>query len=246
MKNKGIPILINDFNKFIDTNIEPSIRELQNITSNTNRSHLQRLVYTNLVDRFDSLIDLLLIECASEKSAFNDKIMSSMKDTPIDKRYLFSILLSNDIAEVVKEELEGIVKNGFLRKRHSLKLRTLLFDCFDFASNEIDKPRVNADGRIHSTYKQSTAAKKKIPATIIGYADWVYSRRNTLVHNFGKLNLNQHDFDYIKSNFGTTPSKSVGIKIESITSLKKFYKYLMSEITDKLDAREGLSKISQE
>jgi len=235
MANESIKKTINEFSDFITKNIEPSIKELESITSNQNRSHLQRLVYTNLVDRFDSLIDILLIEFASTNSDFQRKVISSIKDESVSKSYLFNILLSDDLKEKIKEELENIVKNDFLKKRHSEKLRTLLFDCFCFEGNEIDKPRVNADGRIHTTYTQSTSAKKKIPATIIGYADWVYIRRNTLVHNFGKLALIEKDFTYIQSKYKVTPSKAVGIKLESITSVKKFYTYLLKEIMNKIE-----------
>lgn len=241
MNTKNIINTINEFLNFLTKNIEPSITELESITSDKNRSHLQRLVYTNLVDRFDSLIDILLIEFASVNSEFQKKIISTIKDESVSKAYLFNVLLSENVKEKIEEDLENIVRNDFLRKRHADKLRTLLFDCMNFSSNEIDKPRVNADGRIHITYTQSTSAKKKIPATIIGYSDWVYIRRNTLVHNFGKLALSEKDFAYIQNKYNTTPSKNVGIKIESITSVKKFYSYLLKEIKTKLE-EQSLSR----
>jgi len=234
MKNEDIIKKINEFSNFLTKNIEPSISELETITSDLNRSHLQRLVYTNLVDRFDSLIDILLVEFASTNSDFQKKVIKTITDESVSKAYLFNVLLSDNTKNKIMEDLESIVRNDFLKKRHADKLRTLLYDCIGFESREIDKPRVNADGRIHTSYTQSTPVKKKIPSTIIGYSDWLYIRRNTLVHNFGELALSEKDYTYIQTKYKTTPSRNVGIKLESITSVKTFYTYLLREMMSKI------------
>ena len=57
---------INDFRKFVEKEVEPGARDLENLDEK-NRVHVQKLVFTNLVDRFDTMLDVSLLEnCRTE------------------------------------------------------------------------------------------------------------------------------------------------------------------------------------
>jgi len=45
---------INDFRNFVEKKVEPGARDLENLDEK-NRVHVQKLVFTNLVDRFDTM-----------------------------------------------------------------------------------------------------------------------------------------------------------------------------------------------
>lgn len=50
-----------EFKRFVETEALPAIADLQNL-SDKQRIHVQKLVYTNLVDRFDTMIDQTILD----------------------------------------------------------------------------------------------------------------------------------------------------------------------------------------
>jgi hypothetical protein len=57
---------IDEYQKYVEKEILPATKDLESL-DDKNRKHVQKLVYTNLVDRFDSLVDgALLDNCRSE------------------------------------------------------------------------------------------------------------------------------------------------------------------------------------
>ncbi len=85
---------VDSFQKFIRDDITSAVKELNRIRSEDNRKHLQRLVYTNLVNRFDLLLDTLLLKFSATKSSFRDKVLSQVKTDPAYLRDVYDILLS--------------------------------------------------------------------------------------------------------------------------------------------------------
>lgn len=202
-----------------------AVRELANIKEEKNRKHLQRLVYVNVVNRFDVLLDnLLLIYATKDSGEFRNVVLDKVKDSNISLKDFYQILLSDNSKLAVTEKIEDLVRLNFLRERHSKKLRMLLEVCLQVDSSDLNRPRVNAnDGRIHSTY---TPRGNNVPPSIIGYADFLYSRRNGLVHGDGALLVLSSDAKYLEKNFKIKPAKMIGIKLSSIESATRFYNYL--------------------
>jgi hypothetical protein len=222
---KEIIELTKKFEKFTTIEISSAVKELNSITKESNRKHLQRLVYTNLVNRFDVLVDNLLLIYSTKGDDFKDTVLNKVKDTNITAKDFYEILSAEEPKNIVKEKIEDLVRLNFLRERHSKKLRTLLHVCLKIESSDLDRPRVNAnDGRIHDKY---TLRHKQIPSSIIGYADYLYAKRNVLVHSDGtSLAILPSDALYLKKNFNVTPVKFVGIKLSSIESAITFYSYI--------------------
>ncbi len=218
--------LIKDFEKFTTSEINSALEELVKIEKENNRKHLQRLVFVNLINRFDVLIDNLLLHFATDNSSnFSNLVLEKVKDVNVSMKDFYEILLSDKQNEKVNEKVEEIVRSNFLRERHSKKLRILLRDCLLLDNSDLDRPRVNAnDGRIHSSY---TPRDNKIPPSIIGYADFIYSKRNAVVHGDGKRSsMLKQDSDFIEKNFKTKPLQFISIKLSSIESTVTYYSYI--------------------
>src|ERR1700719_3114877 len=56
---------LGEFKAFVDKEILPAAAELEPLHDRSRR-HLQKLVYTNLVDRFDSMVDSVLMDNCRE------------------------------------------------------------------------------------------------------------------------------------------------------------------------------------
>src|SRR3989344_2615805 len=94
MNKKETKNLLKKFKAFINTEIDSAILELGKIKTESNRRHLQRLVYVNLVNRFDSLLDSLLLDFSVVESEFKTKVLNEIKEEPVFLKDIYEILLS--------------------------------------------------------------------------------------------------------------------------------------------------------
>ena len=207
---------LKNFEKFVEKEITPAVKELK-MLEDQSRIHVQRLVFANLVDRFDTMIDLSILENFREKHLV-DKVVKKLTDPTIKSELL---LLSRDsnlkgpTISKVKDEL----RNHVLRKRHSKKLKTL-FTVFRPDVECFSVPRVNeSNGAIY--------IKKGKPKTtkysICGYADLLYSKRNSIVHGGGEKKLLPNDIKRLEKQFGITEVLVVEIQVSSIWKTINFY-----------------------
>lgn len=232
VQNITIKEPLSDIRVFLDfckNDIKSATKELEGITAEANRKHLQKLVYVNLVNRFDYLIDKLLLWFSINNKNMRDEILKTIEKENISKKEVFEIFFMKDRSyELITEKIKDLARANVLRSRHSTKLLKLLVTCLD--AKDCEKPRVNKDGKIFS----SATGNKKIPNTIIGYADWLYSRRNSSVHGDGKK-YTSSDFEYIKKTYRTTElSMAIRLQLTSITSAVNFYTSLLDIISENI------------
>src|SRR2546428_635295 len=112
---------IKAFQKFVESEILPATAELKKL-DDAQRRHLQKLVYTNLVDRFDSMVDGTILENCREESL----IEKASKDLtqPITEADLLKLLLhSGNLQDALETKLKNGLRNTVLRERHSKKLK---------------------------------------------------------------------------------------------------------------------------
>jgi hypothetical protein len=214
---------IKNFQKFAEQDVSAAISELKKIKKDENRKHLQRLVYANLIDRFDVLIDELLLELATlPNNSFHTRVLLKVSDIPVSQKDFYEVMVSNDAKKVIEEQIKNIVRSEFIRSRHSAKLRVLLEDGFEVEKNQLNKSRVNAnDGRVQTTFKRRSVT---VPSTVIGYSDYLYARRSGIVHGTG-TSISKQDTDYLTKTFDAK-TKAIGIKLSSVLSAAQFYKHL--------------------
>jgi hypothetical protein len=217
-------IRLDDFIKFLDREITSAVTEL-NLISEPSRRHLQKLVYTNLVDRFDSTVDHALLDNVLEEPLLSEGI--KCLDQPFAEgealRYLAGLA---DPKQKLVEKLGAVLRNGLLRERHAKKARRL---CELMAPEEtLNPPRVNpSTGKIIASFKPQNS---KIPCTIQGYSDWLYSRRNAIVHGGGGVNMLGNDLIQLKNLYKCDAAKTFKLSIGSITTAATFYRDIIGLI----------------
>lgn len=146
---------------------------------------------------------------------------------PINESEIMTLILSDDMKANVMSKLKDTLGNTVLRERHSKKLGKLL-KLLDFNGSDLDRPRVNpSTGHIFDKYKRQS---KSIPASILGYCDWLYSRRNAIVHGGGNNQLSENDFHQLKKLYKVEPARRVRLSLPSVKNANNFYKDLLCEI----------------
>ncbi|GAA0371785.1 hypothetical protein GCM10009092_40170 [Bowmanella denitrificans] len=64
---------VEEFEKFVKTEVKAAATELQGLEEGS-RTHLQKLVYTNLVDRFDVMIDKTILANALHENLLEESL----------------------------------------------------------------------------------------------------------------------------------------------------------------------------
>ncbi|TXT38038.1 MAG: Uncharacterized protein FD138_492 [Planctomycetota bacterium] len=210
---------ITDFAKFLEKQLLPGIDELEKL-SDGNRKHVQKLVYTNLVDRFDNLVDKLILDNCREEQLVSKAFDGN--DKPVTESDLIKLLLNSaDLQSALDTRLQDKLRLSVLRQRHSRKLSSLLGLSSDIG--EFDKkPRVNpSTGEIAESFKIQI---KTMPHSICGYADWLYSRRNAIVHGAGVSVFLENDKVQIKKLYNVDTKKTFKISTSSIRLASTYYR----------------------
>ncbi len=210
---------IKSFRSFVDNELEPAIKELEGIKDKS-RKHIQKLMYTNLVDRFDSLVDGMLLDNCREEMLITDAF--SKLTQPVTEAKLLELLLKgDDLQDALTNQLKDALRLSVLRQRHSAKLAKL-FSVMGVTDDVMRKPRVNpSSGRIIT--KITPQKVHRNPHSICGYADWLYSRRNAIVHGDGGSAFLRNDVVQTKKLFKVTLSKTFKLSIASINTACAFY-----------------------
>jgi len=217
---------IEEFIGFLKKDLQPATKELERISEDKSRKHLQKLVYTNLVDRFDYCIDKTLIQHIETESLLNE-LLDKHKQPILEGEILKWMLSPVPLKEVALERLKETLRNTILRKRHSEKLCKLLI-ISGMTDNEFKRPRVNpATGKILDDF---TPQDDKIPASVEGYADWLYCRRNAIVHGGGNVRIPENDLKQLRTKFKCDPATTGRIKLSSISNAANFYSVLISKM----------------
>lgn len=230
---------IEDFSDFCSKDITSAIDELTGIKVVKNRKHLQKLVYVNLVNRFDSLVDKLILWLCINSQILRDEMLNTIKDQNISKKEVFELFLIGEKSyQLVLEKIQNIARLGILRGRHSSKILKILNT---LKIKDFDRPRVNNDGKIFEKRKKF----KNIPNSIYGYADWLYCRRNSIVHGDG-INYTDQDRKNIIKQHKVELKKSFKLQLTSIKTAETFYNDFLKIIKEGIIAQTYLSDESNE
>lgn len=214
---------LQEFDSFVEKEIFPAVKDLEKL-ADANRKHIQKLVYTNLVDRFDAAVDGCLLNNCREQ-ALVDEATKRMTQ-PITESDLMQLLLrSDDLQDALEAKLTDALRESVLRQRHSRKL-SKLFEVLQPDQECWNVPRVNVSvGSIHGKIKPQ---QKTVPYSICGYADWLYSRRNSVVHGAGTTKFLDNDINQLEALFKCSPAKKIRIQLSSVTVAAKFYREVVA------------------
>ena len=213
---------IREFETFAAKQIDPAIIDLKELPDDS-RKHIQRLLFTNLVDQFDVMVDRLLLQNCRE-DALAEKALSKATGN-VTEGDLIRLLMNGDkLEEALATKLKDEIRNSTLSKRHSLKLKELLATLFEDQSLHTQMPRVNVNtGQIVDKFK---IANKKMPHSVTGFADWLYCRRNAIVHGGTSVKISPVDLKRIKEIYKVDIAKSPKISLGSSTTALNFYRNL--------------------
>jgi hypothetical protein len=207
------------FESFVSKEIEPATKDLKKL-DDASRKHVQRLVYTNLVDRFDSMIDHSLLDNCREDALV--ETATKKLNQPMTEADLLQLLLKGDqLQDALEEQLRSALRDSALRERHSRKLNRLLAmaapddECWS-------SPRVQvSSGKISGKVK---VQGKSTPHSICGFADWLYSRRNIVVHGAGSTSFLANDREQLKKLFKVEPAQRIRLQLSSVFTAITFYR----------------------
>lgn len=209
---------IKDFQKFVTSEVGPAITDLGKL-DDRHRIHVQKLVYTNLVDRFDTMLDSTIAENCREPTLV-DEATKDLTGAITESDLVRLLLHTETLQDALNTKLRNSLRNSVLRQRHSYKLQTL-FRVMKPEVNCWSVPRVNpANGEILETIKPTN---KQQPLSLCGYADWLYSRRNSIVHGGGTNKFLENDKTQLRKLFNCTPPDSIKIKLASVENAATFY-----------------------
>lgn len=214
MNNKRIV----NFKKFLTKELIPATDDLEKL-EDKHRKHIQKLVYTNLVDRFDSMVDGMLLDNCREEYLVSEAFKKL--NQPISESDLLTVLMQgNNLQAALDRRLQDALRLSVLPKRHSRKFTILLSISEEVADFE-RKPRVNpSTGQITDKFKIQV---KTTPHSICGYADWLYSRRNAIVHGAGTARFLKNDKLQLKKLYGVSTTDGFRILVSSVKIAAKFY-----------------------
>jgi hypothetical protein len=212
---------IKELRRYIDKQINPSLDDIKGL-GEASRKHVQKLVYTNLVDRFDVMVDHMVMENCRSESIFSS--LSNHLNESISESYLINLLMdSENIQDVIDERLKDVARTNILRKRHSQKLDFLL-KSFDLSEYTKAKPQVQVgNGKIVQSAKPSTAKHVKVPNTVCAYADWLYARRNGVVHGSTGSKFLKNDLAQLKKLYKFDCPKTFRMQMGAITNSVNYY-----------------------
>ena len=209
---------VQDFQKYVKKDIITASNELEHLAENQRR-HLSKLVYTNLVNRFDSMVDQFILDNCREDSIL-EKGLEPLDKVMKESDILRLLIEAETIQDLIDEKIRSSLSTSVLRKRHSVKLSTL-FEVVEESPSSWKQPRVEiGTGKIRDKVKPSN---KKIPCSICGYADWLYSRRNALVHGAGVSKLLENDKKQLEKLYNCKAADRVTVRLSSINTASKFY-----------------------
>ena len=215
-----------EFTKFVEKELLPATEDIGKLVDQ-NRKHVQKLVYTNLIDRFDALVDGALLDNC-RKDHLVEEAMKGMSQSVSEADVLRLLMQGGSIQDAIDLRLKDMLRLAVLRQRHSRKLSTL-FKVLKPEEECWSKPRVNpATGQILEKIKPH---QKNLPYSVCGYADWLYSRRNSIVHGGGTAKLLENDAKQIESLFKCKPAKTFKIKLSSIKNTATFYQSVVHLFT---------------
>lgn len=209
---------IKEFETFVAKVVQPSILDIESL-GDASRKHIQKLLYTNIVDRFDNTIDQLFLDNCLDPMLHDYALKGA--EEPITQAQLYRLLVSTiNIESAVKERFEAGIRQNILRENHSQKVRSFLRICVAESNGHLDKPRVKFEGEIVDVFKPQKGSK--MPPSIVGYADWLYSRRNSIVHGSGTSSFLSSDKSRLKKIFKVDVTTSK-ISLSSCKTAVKFY-----------------------
>lgn len=217
---------LSEFKKFLEKDFRLAYKEIEGLADRS-RVHIQKLLYVSLLNRFDSTLDEFF---ALNSNLEIDGLGSTIKDfleTPVTTSMLIESLKSG--VGILEDRRRSAIMSEVSRKKHVDKAR-LMLKTIGFDDGSLNSSRVNnATGRI---FKNFAAKGSNAPASIIGFIDWLYCRRNVLVHSGGGSAFDGSVVERFKKSYNIKLT-SIRLSYGALSIADRFYSDLLSDINSR-------------
>ena len=192
----------------VNKEILPATSELEKIKDEKSRKHLQKLAYTNIVNRFDATIDGILIDnCRSPYLV--EKATANLSSTVTESDLIKLLLKGKDIEEALTTKLSDALRSNVLRERHSKKLHHL-FELVGQGKEALNKPRVNINtGKILDKMNSGGTTKSLTP--YVGLLTGIF-QAECFGSWAGKMKFMDNDLKQLKQIFNCVPATTFRIR----------------------------------
>lgn len=212
-----------EFKKYLEKDFRPAYKEIGGLDSK-NRVHIQKLLYVSLLNRFDSSLDeFFRINSNLDIEGLGSTIKDFM-DTPVSTSMLIESLKEG--ISYLEDRRRSAIMSDIARKKHVDKAR-LMLKTIGFDDKSLNSSRVNnAKGAILKTFKTTTS---NAPASILGFIDWLYCRRNILVHSGGGSTFDQSVIERFKRDYKVNLT-TIRLSYGALSIADNFYSDLLKSI----------------
>lgn len=208
------------FGDYLQRDFNPACEEIKNI-ADKHRVHIQKLLYVNVINRFDSALDDFFMQNL-ESDGLKDLAKKSM-DSAVDEYQLIEYIRGGET--YIQDRIRSVIKAEIGKKKHADKVALMLREV-GVSDSDAKKSRVhNGTGEIMASFKR----QGDYPSSIIGYADWLYARRNVLVHS-AKSSFDDAVIERFKSTYNAAIPKNIRLSFGALTNASCFYGCLLSII----------------
>jgi hypothetical protein len=229
-KTYALPVIqeINKFVSFCDNEILPVVPQLERMRSA--RVHLQKLVYAHVVDKFDLLVDQMLLWSATHLEVARGEILLAMSNTPITTKRVYELFLSGlQARELIEEEIVENSRVEYSKDNHENKVRKLT-DYVHWAE-ATKQLRVNTNGKISDKPLKRTSIQKNTPSSVVGFAYYLFARRSGISHGDSRK-FTEKDKVAMEKNYHIKLTSFI-IKPASIKTAVTFYKGFLEHVKDR-------------
>ena len=153
-----------EFTEFVKEALLPATTDIGKLAE-ASRKHVQKLVYTNLVDRFDAMVDgALLDNCRKEHLV--DEAMKGMTQAVTEADVVRLLLQGASLQDAIDLRLKDVLRLAVLRQRHSRKLMTLFKVLFRVPTlRKAARTRSRAAERITTCSRPTMAVATVVPSS---------------------------------------------------------------------------------
>ena len=209
-----------DFKKYLEKDFRPAYYEIGRL-DDKNRIHIQKSLYISLLNRFDSTLDDFFKSNSNSKFDGLNEMIKEFLETPVTTQMLMKSLKEG--VGYLEDKRRAAIMGEVSRKKHVDKAR-LMLKTIGFDDKGLNSSRVNnLTGGIFNSFEKTSS---NAPSSIIGFIDWLYCRRNVLVHSGGRSAFDKKMVDRFQKGYKVKLT-TIRISYGALSIADKFYSDLL-------------------
>ena len=220
MHNETCLDSVADFKKYLEKDFRPAYYEIGRL-DDKNRIHIQKSLYISLLNRFDSTLDDFFKSNSNLEIDDRSATIKADLEAPVTTKMLKSTLKEG--VGYLEDKRRVAFMGDAARRKHVDKAR-LMLKTIGFNDKGLNNNRVNnLTGGIFNSFETTSS---NAPSSIIGFIDWLYCRRNVLVHSGGRSAFDKSVVDRFQKDYKVKLT-TIRISYGALSIADKFYSDLL-------------------